>query len=65
MKRDIKRATDGLKINMHYLLQTWVIRTKTKEEHGNKNNEAERDGMFIGNGTPIPVSRYTGDENLN
>lgn len=24
-----------------------------------------RDGMFIGNGTPIPVSRYTGDENLN
>ena len=28
---------------MHYLLQTWVIRTKTKEEHGNKNNEAEGD----------------------
>lgn len=26
---------------------------------------AFRDGMFIGNGTPIPVSRYTGDENLN
>ena len=23
------------------------------------------DGMFICNGTPIPVSRYTGDENLN
>ena len=26
---------------------------------------AFRDGMFIGNGTPIPVSRYTGYENLN
>lgn len=26
---------------------------------------AFRDGMFIGNGTPIPVSRYTGAENLN
>lgn len=26
---------------------------------------AFREGMFIGNGTPIPVSRYTGDENLN
>ena len=26
---------------------------------------AFRDGMFIGNGTPIPVSRSTGDENLN
>ena len=26
---------------------------------------AFRDGVFIGNGTPIPVSRYTGDENLN
>lgn len=26
---------------------------------------AFRDGMFIGNGTPIPVSRYTRDENLN
>ena len=26
---------------------------------------AFRDGMFIGNGTPMPVSRYTGDENLN
>lgn len=26
---------------------------------------AFRDGMFIGNGTSIPVSRYTGDENLN
>ena len=26
---------------------------------------AFRDGMVIGNGTPIPVSRYTGDENLN
>lgn len=26
---------------------------------------AFRDRMFIGNGTPIPVSRYTGDENLN
>lgn len=26
---------------------------------------AFRDEMFIGNGTPIPVSRYTGDENLN
>ena len=26
---------------------------------------AFRDGMFMGNGTPIPVSRYTGDENLN
>lgn len=26
---------------------------------------AFRDGTFIGNGTPIPVSRYTGDENLN
>ena len=46
MKRDIKRATGGLKINMHYLLQTWVIRTKTKEEYGNKNNEAERDGIW-------------------
>ena len=26
---------------------------------------AFREGMFIGNGTPIPVSRYTGTENLN
>lgn len=26
---------------------------------------AFRDGMFIGNGTPIPVSRYTGADNLN
>lgn len=26
---------------------------------------AFREGMFIGNGTPIPVSRYTGAENLN
>lgn len=26
---------------------------------------AFRDGMFIRNGTPIPVSRYTGAENLN
>lgn len=26
---------------------------------------AFRNGMFIGNGTPIPVSRYTGDESLN
>ena len=26
---------------------------------------AFREGMFIGNGTPIPVSRYTGSENLN
>ena len=26
---------------------------------------AFRDGMFIGNGTPIPVSRYTEAENLN
>lgn len=26
---------------------------------------AFRKGMFIGNGTPIPVSRYTGTENLN
>lgn len=26
---------------------------------------AFRKGMFIGNGTPIPVSRYMGDENLN
>lgn len=26
---------------------------------------AFREGMFIGNGTPIPVSRYTGTEKLN
>ncbi len=26
---------------------------------------AFREGVFIGNGTPIPVSRYTGTENLN
>ena len=26
---------------------------------------AFREGMFIGNGTPIPVSQYTGAENLN
>ena len=48
---------------MHYLLQTWVIRTKTKEEHGNKNNEAEGDRNGIWQEKLCDSANWIGNNN--